>query len=163
MEGEGDNGQPSLKKIKLDNDLIEESIFKNFKKDEEKLSDLQYAVTALNEGYNRMNFILIKFIEANARSSARFTKATCDTAQYDGEVFVAASIFLKGIDVLEQYILSDRIKVPSDDRQRKALNKLLKFLSEGMAESLSPFSAFTTVLSTSFRKSFFARRIKQKK
>ena len=131
MAGEDDNKQLSLKKIKLDKDSIEESVFQNFKKDEEKLSDLQYAVTALNEGYNRMNFILIKFIEANARSSARFTEATCDTAQYDGEVFVASSIFLKGIDVLEQYVLPDRIKVPSDDRQRQALYKLLKFLSEG--------------------------------
>ena len=131
---EGD--QPLRIKIKQD-DTTENSVFSNFKKDENKFSDLKYAVTALNEGYNRMNFILTKFVDLNARSSVSFSRATCITAQSQpSEKYVAASIFQKGIDVLEQYLeqhvhTENRIKVPADVRQRNALCKLLSFLTEG--------------------------------
>ena len=123
------SGEPAQKKIKL-NDAIETSVFTNFKKDENKLSDLKYAIGALNEGYNRMNFILNKIIDLNARSSVSFSRATCITVP--SEKYVAASIFQKGIDVLEQYVHTEKhIKVPADVRQRNALCKLLRFLTEG--------------------------------
>ena len=126
-------GEPQLKKLKLDE---YSPFFIKFIEDKEKLARLRYAITALNEGYNRMNLILIKIVEANARSSASFTKATCNTVQCKTEVFVAASIFQKGLDVLERYVQSDElINVPADDQQRKALYNLLKFLSEGKYDS----------------------------
>ena len=129
---------PRLKKPKLDNDPLDDSsfddnsLFIRFHEDKDVLSRLKYAVTALNEGYNRMNLILVKVVEANARSSISFSRATCTTNLCKSDVFVAASVFQKGIEVLEQYIQSDElIKVPADVQQRNALHNLLQFLSEG--------------------------------
>ena len=119
----------SLKqKVKLDN-----IVFSNFKKKDNKLSELKYAVTALNEGFNGMNFFLTKFVDVNARSAVNFSRATCTTAESQpSDKYVAASVFQHGIDVLEQYINTEyEIKVPADERQRNALGKLLAFLTEG--------------------------------
>ena len=119
----------SAKKVKID-DATENSVFAIFKRDENKLADLKYAITALNEGYNKMNVILTKIVDLNARSSVIFSEATCTTVPV--EKYVVASIFKKGIDVLEHYVHSeDKIKVPADVRQRNALCKLLCFLTEG--------------------------------
>ena len=126
-EGAGD--QPLQKKIKLD-DTTENKVFKTFKKNESKFEDLKFALGALQDGYNNMNFILTKFVDLNARSSVSFSRASCVTQPY--EKYVAASIFQKGIDVLEQFVnTEDRIKVPANERQRSALCKLLCFLTEG--------------------------------
>ena len=130
--------QPRLKKPKLGNNSNDDSsfgdnsLFIEFHEDKDILSRLKYAVTALNEGYNRMNLILVTVVEANARSSISFSRASCTTKLCKSDVFVAASVFQKGIEVLEQYIQSDElIKVPADVQQRNALHNLLQFLSEG--------------------------------
>ena len=126
-ESEEAGDQPLKKKIKLD------VVFSNFKKDNSKLLELKYAVLALNEGFNGMNFFLTKFVDVNARSAVSFSRATCTTAESQpSEKYVAASVFQHGIDVLEQYInTEDEIKVPADVRQQNALKKLLTFLTEG--------------------------------
>ena len=119
----------STEKVTID-DATENSVFTSFKRDENKLADLKYAITALNEGYNKMNVILTKIVDLNARSSVIFSEATCTTVPV--EKYVVASIFQKGIDVLEHYVHSEnKIKVPADVRQRNALCKLLCFLTEG--------------------------------
>ena len=137
--------QPRLKKPKLGNNSLDDSsfddnsLFIKFHEDKDILSRLKYAVMALNEGYNRMNLILVKVVEANARSSISFSRATCTTKLCKSDVFVAASVFQKGIEVLEQYIQSDElIKVPADVQQRNALHNLLQFLSEGKSASDYP-------------------------
>ena len=132
-DGAGD--QPIPKKIKLDNSAgasVDNSVFSDFKKDENKLLDLKHAVLALNEGFNGMNFFLTKFIDLNARSPVRFSSATCNIAepQPTGK-YVAASIFQIGIAILEQYLNTDQLIVPANERQQNALRKLLIFLTEG--------------------------------
>ena len=119
----------STEKVKIV-DETENSVFASFRRDENKLADLKYAITALNEGYNKMNVILTKIVDLNARSSVIFSEATCTTTPV--EKYVVASIFQKGIDVLEHFVHSEnKIKVPADVRQRNALCKLLCFLTEG--------------------------------
>ena len=117
----------NLKKIKLDI----APIFNDFIKNETAMKKLIYVITALKEGYARMSFILIKINEANARTSASFTHATCDTTTYKNEIYVAGSVFQEGVVVLEQFVRTEQKKLPADDIQRKALEKLLLFLSEG--------------------------------
>ena len=118
----------SKQKVKLEN-----TVFSNFKADNNKLSELKYAVTALNEGFNGMNFFLTKFVDVNARSAVNFSRTTCTTAESQpSDKYVAASVFQHGIDVLEQYInTEDEIKLPADVRQQNALGLLLAFLTEG--------------------------------
>ena len=118
----------SKQKVKLEN-----TVFSKFKADNNKLSELKYAVTALNEGFNGMNFFLTKFVDVNARSAVNFSRATCTTAELQpSDKYVAASVFQHGIDVLEQYInTEDEIKLPADVRQQNALGLLLAFLTEG--------------------------------
>ena len=135
---EGTEDQPLQKKIKLDLDNgrgapVDYSVFINFKKDEDKKLDLKHAVLALNEGFEGMNFFLTKFVDLNARSPVCFSRATCTIAESKAtEKYVAASIFQDGIDILEQYLdIEDQLMVPVDQRQRKALCKLLGFLTEG--------------------------------
>ena len=132
-EGAGD--QPLQKKIKLDNSTVavaDKSVFLNFKKDENKLLDLEHAVLALNEGFNGMNFFLTKFVDLNARSPVSFSRATCTIAEpQPTEKYVAASIFQKGIAIVEQYLNGDQLMVPANERQQHALCKLLSFLKEG--------------------------------
>ena len=106
-------------------------IFAEFRKNEHCMKDLKYAITAVNEGFNRMNFILIKINDANPRTPGLFSRATCSEVPYENETFVASSVFQKGVDVLEQYVETEQMKVPADESQRKALEKLLLFLTEG--------------------------------
>ena len=117
--------EPQNKKIKL----LTAPIFGEFRKDEECMAALKQAVLVLKEGFNRMNFILIKITESNARTSVSFSRATCNTSLHERESYVAHSIFGKGICVLEKYV-GTRM-VPEDEVQRKALEMLLLFLSKG--------------------------------
>ena len=123
-------GESQKKKIKIDLPLI----FTDFRGKKSCIEELRWAVDALTRGYNRMNFILIQIIEANARSQVPFTKASCDTVIYSNNAtYAAGTVFQTGIDVLEHYTVEreDLRRVPVDDSQRKALEKLLLFLTEG--------------------------------
>jgi hypothetical protein len=105
---------------------------------------LDLAFLALESGLSNLTLGVL-FVEAsNAHDIVNFKDSTLRTTPLsldnDGEVAkgaAAGDVFLTGVDVLQNYLDKKQPKVPEDVLQRKALQKLLIFLTSGEGKKIS--------------------------
>ena len=113
-----------------------DSFFKDFRNDKYKMEKLKHAYDAIEKGYDKMNFCILEIIDANARISEPFSRASCVTSKYENDQkkkisFRMGNIFVYGLAILKEFLDETNPRIPEDEAPHMALMKLLKFFYLG--------------------------------
>lgn len=124
--------EPMSKKMRKDPKI--DDIFRDFRKDKEKVDALRGAFLAIFQGWRPMKFCLLRIKESNARISESFSRASCYTTLYTDangkkKIYQMGEIFKYGMAVLKEYL--EESNIPKDEERCIALAKLLKFILNG--------------------------------